>query len=379
MPASPEPQSSLPRPGLITAVGWTIAAGSVMAVLGVLETAGSLHTLDVRERISNQLDTGVYADLGVTVEGWLRALRVALYVAGVSAAATAVLGFYVLRRNRGARIAASIAAVPLLLTVPITGSLLALVVAVAVAMLWGPVAQDWFAGRPQRPLPGREPSAGEDRRGQTGWPPPSDPWGAPHPDGRHEDLPPPTGHPAPPPAGPPVAGPDAPPPSRIPFGAAAPQPPGVIAQVPERRPGQLVAACVVTWVFAGLTAVIALLIAVMVVVDREGVLELARAQSGWEPGMEDAVGPQLVAALVLVAFWCAAAATFAAFAWRRRRWGLLGMLFSTFLVALLSLAAFPASIIQLGGSALVIGLIFSPSVTAWFATAGRRGDAAGRR
>ena len=54
--------------------------------------------------------------------------------------------------NRGARLALSILAVPILLTAPLTGGLTGALVVVATLMLWSGPARDWFAGRPVREL-----------------------------------------------------------------------------------------------------------------------------------------------------------------------------------------------------------------------------------
>ncbi len=95
--------------------------------------------------------------LGITMSQALTSMRVGLMVAGACAAAAAVLGFYVLKPNRGARLALSILAVPILLTAPLTGGITGALVVVATLMLWTGPARDWFAGRPVRelPVPGR--------------------------------------------------------------------------------------------------------------------------------------------------------------------------------------------------------------------------------
>ena len=60
-----------------------------------------------------------------------------------------------LKPNRGARLALSILAVPILLTAPLTGGITGALVVVAILMLWTGPARDWFAGRPVRELPVR--------------------------------------------------------------------------------------------------------------------------------------------------------------------------------------------------------------------------------
>ena len=78
-------------------------------------------------------------------------MRAGLTVAAVCAAAAAVLGFFALQqRSRGARLALTIVAVPILLTAPLTGGLVGALVAASTAVLWSGPARDWFAGRPVR-------------------------------------------------------------------------------------------------------------------------------------------------------------------------------------------------------------------------------------
>ena len=86
-----------------------------------------------------------------------------------------MLGVFVLQRHRGARIALSVVAVPILLanlvTAPLTGGLLGALIAAATVMLWTGPARDWFAGRPVRqpPVP---PSAREEPPPPNPTPPP---------------------------------------------------------------------------------------------------------------------------------------------------------------------------------------------------------------
>ena len=95
-------------------------------------------------------------------------------VTGLCAAASAVLGFFVLQRHRGARIALSIIVVPILLanlvTAPLTGGLLGALIAAATVIMWTGPARDWFAGRPVRQPPVPQPR--EERRPPNPTPPP---------------------------------------------------------------------------------------------------------------------------------------------------------------------------------------------------------------
>ena len=136
------------------AAGFVIG-GSVFLLLTVFDSLTTLNSVDMRDEIARMLSSPTGEGLGLTMSQALASMRVGLMVAGACAAATAVLGVYVLKPNRGARLALSILAVPILLTAPLTGGITGALVVVAILMLWTGPARDWFAGRPVRELPVR--------------------------------------------------------------------------------------------------------------------------------------------------------------------------------------------------------------------------------
>ena len=153
------------RPRQLTLAGWFVVAGSVMLVITVYSAIASLNSVETRDRVTDWLSTPTGQDLGLSVADALSGLRVALMVTGLCAAASAVLGFFVLQRHRGARIALSVIVVPILLanlmTAPLTGGLLGALIAAATVILWTGPARDWFAGRPVR-----QPAVPQTPRGQ---------------------------------------------------------------------------------------------------------------------------------------------------------------------------------------------------------------------
>ena len=97
------------------------------------------------------------------MQAGLDALRVTLMVTAACAAATAILGWYVLQRSRGARVASSVLAVPLFLSGLfvsglVGGGMFSAVVVAAIVMLWFQPARDWFDGVTRAPLPAPEPA-----------------------------------------------------------------------------------------------------------------------------------------------------------------------------------------------------------------------------
>src|SRR4051794_1353440 len=108
-------EPSLHRPPQATLAGWLVVVGSVVVVLSALDQAAALHSLDTRETVEDYLSKPPGDTLGLGVQGAMRLLRVLTTVTAVAGAASAVLGWYALRRSKGARWALTVLAVPLFL------------------------------------------------------------------------------------------------------------------------------------------------------------------------------------------------------------------------------------------------------------------------
>jgi hypothetical protein len=83
-----------------------------------------------------------------------------MLLSGAAAAAAMVFAIYVLQRHNAARIGFTVAAVMIMLTAPVSGGFLPIMIAFSAIMLWTKPARDWFAGVPS--------SAGKDRGGDRG-------------------------------------------------------------------------------------------------------------------------------------------------------------------------------------------------------------------
>ncbi|MGO4258750.1 hypothetical protein AB4Y76_20120, partial [Marmoricola sp. RAF53] len=147
------PEQPNARPSQVTVAGWAVAAAAVVLVVAVFDQMARLHTVDMREDIARVISSGSAADLGLTVARATEILRWILMVSAVAAVAAGVFGVFVLQRHRAARIGLTVAAVPVVLTAPVAGSLPAMVIGAGAALLWSRPARDWFAGRPAQARP----------------------------------------------------------------------------------------------------------------------------------------------------------------------------------------------------------------------------------
>lgn len=331
------------RPSQVTLAGWGIAVAAVLLVVAVFDTMGNLQSVDMREELTRVLTTGSGKGLGVTVDQAITVMRWSLFVSGVAAVAAGILGIYVLQRHRGARIGLTVAVVPIVLTAPISGSFLGMFIAAGTAILWTRPARDWLAGRPPQPTAPRavQPAA-----------PPTAP---------------PTAPPAAPPAAvqpPPVHGWGQPP---NPYGYYPPTAAPVYRENLAARPRQVRTACILTWVFSGLTALAYVLVLVALAVDSSGLLKVLRDSPQWDASYDDTmVLAAIVVVSVLILFWCAAASVLAAFAWRGARWAWILLLVSIAVAALVSLVLLPVSLVHLVVLAASFGLLLSRPSRTWF-------------
>lgn len=357
------------RPSQVTVAGWTVAISSVVVVLAVFQAMTQLHSLDMRAELTDVVTSGAAKDLGLTVDDAIAVVRWCLFVAGVAAAASAILGFFVLRRHHSARIGVTIAAVPVVLTSPFAGSLPGMIVGAGAALLWSRPARDWFAGRPvTRPEPrtaGTRQSA-PDRTPTP--PPPIAPPMAPPPDLSAPPAvqPPPTqgwGQTAPPRPF------DFPPPTQPPVYAPVPLPPPPAApRSSVERPPRVRLACIVTWVLSALTGVAALASIGVIAARSDELVDRVKESPTWDASMDESlIVPATITLAVILALWCAAAAVLALFAWRRQTWAWILLLISTGMAALVSVFAFPFSLPIIVGSALVFGLLLHRQSRAWYA------------
>lgn len=354
---APEPA---PRPRQVTLLCGMVIGGSVLMVLMGFERVASLRSLDTRRSVEKFLSEPPGSGMGLTVSEALQGMRLATMVAVACAAATAILGIWLLRAHRPARIAASILAVPLFLSGLVTGGFLSAIVAAAIGMLWLTPARQWFAGQPVPEL-----SGGMFGRPVASPPPPGAPPGTP------------PGPPRGAPSGPPAAAPD-PSWASPPDGSAA-NPPTQLQAAPPRTPSTslrvpvaILWACVVTWLSSSLVAMIALVsVPVLLVSDRDKLMAEVYQQN---PGLQQqGVTADLVVAVAVVMMggfvvWSLLSGVLAWLVLRRREWARITLVVSAGIVAVLSLVmtlASPLSLLVTAAATAAAALLLRRESAAW--------------
>lgn len=304
--------------------GWMAVLGSLFALVSVYDHVASLRSLDTRRAVEQSLSEPPLNGLGIGVEQVLDVMHVLALLTGACAVAALVLGWHVLRGHRGARLALSVLAVPLLLAGMGSGGFFTTLVAVSVVLLWSQDARAWFDGTPP-------PSRSQQLREPE---PPRSPYATPH-------------------------------------AYAAPT---VTPTARTQRPGALLAAAVLTWVFAALSAVMMVVAAVLAAGDAEQLLAEVREA---EPAMVDpSVTPDLLVAAmtmsaVIVVAFCVAASLMAGFALAGKAWARTTWLVLIIIVAVvLAVGAVTSALLAVPmlAAVLTLALLLRPEVRSWFAS-----------
>jgi hypothetical protein len=287
-------ETKLVRPPQVTAAGWLLVAGSVVVVLMAFSEVAVLRSLDTREAVAKRVTGTSLEGLGLDVEGGLTALRITLMVSAACAATTAILGWQVLQRSRGARLAASVLAVPLFLSGLFIGELigglqLTAVVVAPIVMLWFQPARDWFDGVARAPAP--EPARDLYR----------DPFRSPARDPLL-DLPPPT----------------APPLHPTPYGATRGASDGT--RDGTVRPAVVTWACAITWACTALVLLVMGVALIQLLVTPEVYLDEVRRQNPELTMTDTELRTLLGVSFAVFVVWAAAAAGLAVLVWRRASW-----------------------------------------------------------
>lgn len=343
------------RPPQVTVAGWVTIGASASLVLGMYESIGRLRSLDTRERMASQLENPPWSGLDLDLQQWLATMQAVFVVAGCLAAAAAILGGYVLRRDKAARIGLSVLAVPLFLTGLFSTGIMSSLIAVSAVLLWTKPARDWFAGRAPQPVERRvapaAPPAGppDSASGQVEWPPPQA-----VPSG--EQPPPYAGFGAPhqpAPVGPP------------PTGAQPPAPANAA------RPGPLVVACVLTWASSAVVAGFLMLGILAFVADPTPLKEQMAAEPRFdELGMTfDQVRTVFFVMASMFVLWALSAALLALLVILRMSWARPLLVVSAVACGLLMLTMAPfamgLTLPVAVASAVTAYLLLRPDVTRW--------------
>lgn len=358
---------ALARPPQVTMAAWVTIVGSAFVVVSVYDVVSNLRSLDTRERVRSSLDDPPFDGLGLGVQEVLEILHVVALVAGASAAAAAILGWYVLRRNRQARLALTVIAVPLFFAGMVSGGFLSSMVAVAAVLLWSRPARDWFDGR----APAREVRDGAPPTGGQPWhqppmgpQPPSDP--SSHPSGDPSAHRP--GHaqpPSEPPGRPPVQSPGPPAPPYAGYGSA---------QAPRFstvRPAEVLQACLVTWVFAGLVLTVSVVALLGILADPGLVQDAMESDPRYaDAGIsEDTLRTWVIVSAVALIVWSSAAILFAVFTFLGRNWARIGLIIcaiSAGTMTLVAVFASPLVVILAVACGMCVLLLTRRAASEWF-------------
>ncbi|MFE6511595.1 hypothetical protein ACFVDI_13945 [Nocardioides sp. NPDC057767] len=356
-------ETKLPRPGQATLAGWLIVLGSLLTVVTAWDQIAGLRSLDTRERVEELLAEPPLAGSGIGLDSILTLMHVMALVTGAIAAAAVILGWHVLQRNKQARLALTVIAAPLFFAGMFGGGFWSTLSAVAVVLLWMSPTRDWFDGvapTKREALDNSDP----DQKSYAAPTPPEAPTAPTASTASTTETGSATG------------------PARL----SAQQPPpwtGPMARpttaAPTRRPGAVMAAAVLTWIGAGLTALMMLASAVTATANPDLILDQLHKQAENDPAMRDAVSLYttdiIVASVwimaVLVALVCVAAGVFAAFAIRRHSWARVALMISAGISALsllLFALAFPPAVVLFGAAVATFSFLLRPEVAAWFRT-----------
>ena len=152
-------QPTKQRPPQVTLASGIIMFASIMVLLTAWERVTTLGSIETQEAIGNALAEAPFSTLGLDVQSATDLLRWVVLVAAMSACATAILGWYVRKPDRSARLGLTVFAVPVFVSGMSVGGLAGSFVAAGTAMLWLAPGREWFAtGRWTPPAPRPEPA-----------------------------------------------------------------------------------------------------------------------------------------------------------------------------------------------------------------------------
>jgi hypothetical protein len=141
------------RPREVTVGGAQAVVGGAVATLLLIGAAQQLYSAEMHDALAKAVADPRVAQLGLTVDTARTLAKYAIMVMGVLSVSSAVLGVFVLRRHRPARVALTALGVLvglLTLFAGPTGWIVTLYIAASVAMLWSRPARAWFSTPPAR-------------------------------------------------------------------------------------------------------------------------------------------------------------------------------------------------------------------------------------
>lgn len=335
------------RPPQVTMAGWVTIVGSLFMIVNVFGVVSRLHSLDTRESVEDALSKDPLKGTGIDLQQALSLMHGTALVAGGTAAAAAILGWFVLRRNHQARIALSVVVVPLFFSGLVAGGFVAAMIAVSVVMLWGRPARDWFNGITPPPPPARN------DRENTPWQPPTPPpdqgprsfegFGSTPTPTESQPLAPHQGHQAHQMAPGPAAG----------------------------RPREVVQACAFTWAMCGTAVLGLLMVLVGFALSPDLVKEVYESDSRFAESDVSltALRTAAIVLAIVLTLWSAAAMVVAWFAFTGANWARIVLIVSASVAAAFSLATVlssPPLLVVTGVAVFTVVLLTRPASVAWY-------------
>ncbi len=362
----------LPRPRQVSFSGWSIIAGSVLTILYAFQRVSLLGSLESQQSVLDFVSTSPGKGLGLSVDEVQTAIRLMCLVAGGTAAATAILGWYVMAPSRSARVVLSVLAPVLFVAGLTSGGLFSALVAAGVAMLWVQPARDYFNGK----APVRDAVGAAAMSGGTS------PWSAPT--GGTRVPPPPPGGSAwdlTRPGGEAAASTTAPGTTSTDSGSAqpAPSPYGVPATPgPQRRPGTVTAAVITTIVASTITCAGLVVSLLYIASNRAEFRTQIDAQLATSPAYDEFSSSTLadisIGVLAVLALWCLVAIGLAIGTARASNGARIALVVSASLSGLVSLlgALVVVPLLLTIASIATVVLLFRGGASEWFAARRRR-------
>lgn len=145
-------------------------------------------------------------------------------------------------------------------------------------------------------------------------------------------------------------------------------PPGYGMPDPDKRPGTVLAAGIVTLVLSGITLLFAGIMMVALVAASAEFIDGFTGETGLDSTDDGGLFTGILVVLSVMVFWCAAAIVLAILAMRRLQWARITLVVSSSATVLFSLVAITggASAITLLGAIAVIVLLFTGGANEWY-------------
>src|SRR5688500_11438574 len=113
--------TTLARPRQVTFAGWMIMIGSAVVVFSAFERIAGLRSIESQYSVREFLSKPPREDLGLSLDEMLDLIQVVSVVAGACATAAGILGCWLLKGSKQARVVLTVLAVPLLIAGLATG------------------------------------------------------------------------------------------------------------------------------------------------------------------------------------------------------------------------------------------------------------------